>query len=105
MQCVAYANQYFNSNVRGNGSDWYDNPATTPCSLRSGCVACWSGGTGGYGHVGVVEEWDPDTQTMTYSDANYNGDGKVITREGITVKQMKALFSSRYTFQGYVIPD
>lgn len=105
MECVAYANQYFGSNVRGNGCDWYDNAATTQCKLQSGCVACWKGGSGGYGHVGVVESYDSKSKTMTYSDANYKGDGKVITRNGITESEMKKLFGSSYTFQGYVIPD
>lgn len=75
MQCVAYANNYFGSSVRGNGCDWYDNGSTSQVDLQSGCVACWSGGKEGYGHVGVVETWDGSE--MTYSDANYKGDGKV----------------------------
>lgn len=105
MQCVAYANQCFSSSVKGNGCDWYNNTATTQVTLRSGCVACWKGGSNSYGHVGVVESYDSKSKTMTYSDANYNGDGKVITRKGITEAAMKKLFGSTYTFQGYVIPD
>lgn len=103
MECVEYANNYFGSSVRGHGAQWYDNDATTHVSLQSGCVACWSGGPGGFGHVGVVESWDGST--MTYSDANYNLDGKVTRRTDITEAAMKRLFGKTFTFQGYVIPD
>ncbi|RPF42120.1 CHAP domain-containing protein [Hydrogenoanaerobacterium saccharovorans] len=103
MQCVRYVNKYFGSNVIGNGCDWYNSSATTQVSLQSGCVACWSGGVQGYGHVGVVESWDGSK--MTYSDANYRGDGEVITRKNITEDEMLDLFGSSYEFQGYVIPD
>lgn len=105
-QCVAYAKKTLNPNsgITGNANTWYNN--TTYCTQLSGikskCAACWSGGTGGYGHVAVVESWDATAKTMTYSDSNYKGDEKVIVRTGLTEAAMKKLFGSSYTFQGYV---
>ncbi len=104
-QCVRYANDYFGTTVYGNACDWYNSSQVTQLDgIESDCVACWSGGSHGYGHVGVVETYDPDTKTMTYSDSNYRGDEEIIVREGITERQMKNLFGSSYKFQGYVRP-
>ncbi len=103
-ECVEYANNYFGSNVKGNGSQWYNSSSVTQLDeIQSGCVACWSGGPGNYGHVGVVEEWNG--KTMTYSDSNYGFDHLVIVRKKLTEAGMKRLFGSKFTFQGYVIPD
>ena len=104
-QCVAYAKKTIKpaSGITGNANTWYTNSTyCTPVAIKSKCVACWSGGPGGYGHVGVVETWNSSTSKMKYSDSNYKLDEKVIVRDGITVDQMKALFGSSFTFQGYV---
>lgn len=105
MQCVTYANNYFGSSVRGNGADWYNSDDVKRLSgVESNCVACWKGGPGGYGHVGVVETYNEETGIMVYSDANYNMDGEIITRPDFTEEKMKKLFGSSFTFQGYVRP-
>lgn len=106
-QCVGYAKEKMKeltgieSSIRGNGADWYNSPNATKLSgIQSACVACWSGGSYGYGHVAVVESWNGNT--MNYSDANYKGDEQIIYRYGITESQMKQLFGRSYTFQGYI---
>lgn len=95
--------------VTGDASTWY---TSVPRSMRSsvptrfGCVACWSGGTNGWGHVGVVESMNGSL--MLYSDCNYEypeNPGTVITHEDITEAEMKRLFGSSFSFQGYIIPD
>ncbi len=90
--------------VSGNAGSWFNNaPMGKRYSTPSGqLVACWSGGSGGYGHVAVVESYNATTKLMTFSDCNYNNDGKIITRPNITEKQMKNLFGASYTFQGYI---
>ncbi len=110
MQCVEYASlrikelSGFNSGITGNANTWYGN--TTYCKKLSSpatwSIACWSGGSQGYGHVAVIEEWDEDEGIMNYSDANYYSDGKIVSRKGITETQMLKLFGSSFTFQGYV---
>lgn len=103
-QCVAYANAYFGSSLTGNGNEWYDSSSVTQLDeIQSGCAACWSGGKHGYGHVGVVEEWNGET--MTYSDSNYKGDEKVIVRTDLSERDMKRFLGKTFTFQDYVIPD
>lgn len=95
--------------VTKDAAKWY---GSVPRSMRSsvptssGCVACWSGGSEGHGHVGVVESMNGDL--MLYSDCNYeypDNPGTIIVREDITVAQMKRLFGSTYTFQGFIIQD
>lgn len=111
MQCVEYARRKIkeltglDSGITGNASTWYGN--TTYCKKLSGpatwSIACWSGGgSQDYGHVAVIEDWDEDEGIMNYSDANYKGDGKIISRKGITETKMLKLFGPSYTFQGYV---
>ena len=108
MQCVEYAKSrikeltYVNSGITGNANTWYNQTyyVTQLAGPEDECVACWSGGANGYGHVGVVESWNGTT--MDYSDANYDRKGTIIFRAGITETQMKNLFGSSYTFQGYV---
>jgi surface antigen len=104
-QCVAYAKAMINpkSGIRGNANTWYTNAAySVKTQLKGKVVACWSGGKQGYGHVGVVQEYDPATKKMLYSDSNYKNDEKVIVRPDITEADMKRLFGSSYTFQGYI---
>jgi surface antigen len=105
-QCVAYAKATLNpkSGITGNANTWYGN--TEFCiktKLKSKVAACWRGGAGGYGHVGVVEAYDPKTKKMRYSDSNYQEDEKVIVRPNITEDEMKKLFGAKYVFQGYII--
>jgi hypothetical protein len=104
-QCVAYAKATLNpkSCITGNANTGYGN--TEYCiktRLKSKVAACWRGGAGGYGHVGVVESYDPKTKTMLYSDSNYREDEKVIVRPKLTEAEMKKLFGPTYVFQGYI---
>ncbi len=104
-ECVAYAANYFGKRfgVLKASQIWKADSVTQLSGPESGSCACWSGGSGGYGHVGVVEEWDSSSETMRYSDSNYDYPNKlVIVRDDITEKDMKALFGRSYKFQGYV---
>lgn len=101
-QCVDFVNNQLGTSVRGHGGQWYTSSQTTPCTIRSRCVACWSGGPSGFGHVGLVYTWDEASRTMNYMDSNYDNDELVHYRKGITEQQMKNLFGSSFKFQGYV---
>jgi hypothetical protein len=104
-QCVAYAKAALNpkSGITGNASTWYGNIGhSIKTKLKSKVAACWRGGAGGCGHVGVVESYDPKTKKMLYSDSNYREDEKVIVRPNITEAEMKALCGPTYVFQGYI---
>jgi surface antigen len=105
-QCVAYAKATLNpkSGITGNASTWYGNMEhCIKTRLKSQVAACWRGGAGGYGHVGVVEKYDLKTKKMLYSDSNYREDEKIIVRPDITEEEMKKLFGPSYVFQGYVM--
>lgn len=103
-QCVIYVNNYFGKKlaVMTAAEAWNSSAVNQLSGPMSGSIACWKGGTGGYGHVGVVEFYNRNTKTMTFSDSNRKGDELVIRKTGITEKDMKGYFGSSYTFLGYV---
>ncbi len=95
--------------VSGNAGDWYE---SSPLSRQywkaaSNTVACWSGGSDNYGHVGVIEKVYQDG-SLDYSEANYDGDGILNTSvDGKimhfnSVDAMKKRFGSLFTFEGYL---
>lgn len=65
-----------NIDTYGNACSWYSNNirrggyayGSTP---KLGAVACWSGGSQGYGHVAVVEQINDDG-TITISESSYS---------------------------------
>lgn len=103
-QCVIYVNDYFGDKVgvMTAAEVWESSAVNQLTSPMSGCIACWSGGAHGYGHVGVVEFYNRNTKNMIYSDSNRRGDELVIKNKNITEEKMKSFFGSSYTFQGYV---
>ena len=82
---------------RGNASVWYGNTADgyqrgqTP---KLAAVACWSGGSDGAGHVGIVE--DTDSTGYWMSNSAYNS--YMFRYQHIT----NNFFQSGYTFQGFI---
>lgn len=94
--------------VSGNAGNWY---ASSPWSRRytfpaSNTIACWSGGAGGFGHVGVIEKIYQDG-SLDYSEANYDGDGTLSSADGqikhfASADDMKRRFGSSFTFEGYI---
>lgn len=103
-QCVIYAGSYFGETfgVQTAAQIWTANTVRQLSGPKSGCCAVWTGGSGGAGHVGVVESWNSTSQTMTFSDSNYDGDEIVYRNTGISQSTMKGYFGSSYTFKGYV---
>lgn len=103
-QCVIYVNNYFGKKlgVMTAAEVWTTSNVNQLSEPMSGSIACWSGGSKGYGHVGVVESWSRKSKTMTFSDSNRSGDELVIKNKKITEETMKGFFGPSYTFQGYV---
>jgi len=104
-QCVAYAKARLNpsSNIHGDAGTWYNSPYCTKTALKSQVVACWTIGTQGDGHVGVVECYNSSTGKIVYSDSNYYFDQKIHVHTDINEDQLKKLpGTSKYTFLGYV---
>ncbi|WP_180950913.1 CHAP domain-containing protein [Marasmitruncus massiliensis] len=94
--------------VSGNAGQWYDSaPSKKQFSYPSKKrVACWSGGNGDFGHVLVIEDVFDDG-SMLFSEANYDGDGKLSSADGkiLSVNSEDDLmkrFGRSYTFEGYI---
>ena len=64
----------FPQGMIGNAVDWYNNsPAYEHGSIpKLGAVICFAGGTYNTGHVGVVEQINPDGSIVT-SNSDYGG--------------------------------
>lgn len=81
----------------GNATNWYGHTSdgyqrgSTP---RQGAVACWSGGSGGEGHVAIVEEIT--TAGVTVTESAYNS---YTFRTNTYPANMT---KSGYTFQGFI---
>lgn len=81
----------------GNATNWYGNTGDgyqrgqTP---RQGAVACWSGGSGGEGHVAIVEEVAASGVNVTESAYN-----SYAFRSNTYPLNMT---KSGYTFQGFI---
>lgn len=81
----------------GNATNWYGNTGDgyqrgqTP---RQGAVACWSGGSGGEGHVAIVEEIA--TTGVTVTESAYNSYAFRTNTYPLNMAK------SGYTFQGYI---
>ena len=90
---------------KGNGKEWFGYNksngfypyGTVP---KLGAIACWSGGTSGYGHVAVVERIVGDT--VTTSESGYNGDYFWTKQRSASNSNFSA--GSNYTFQGFIYP-
>lgn len=82
---------------RGDATNWYGNTSDgyqrgqTPKLMA---VACWSGGSGGEGHVAIVEEIR--TSGIFCSESAYNS---YTFRNNLYPLNMS---KSGYTFQGYI---
>ena len=82
---------------RGNATNWYGNTSdgyqrgSTP---QLGAVACWSGGSGGEGHVAIVE--DISSSGVLVSESAYNG---YMFRTNTYPANMA---KSGYSFQGFI---
>lgn len=105
-ECVTYAGMtYFGKRFNVNVAAEVYNASTVRklSGPKSQCIACWSGGPTGAGHVGVVETWYPDTETMDYSDSNFvMGEYKIKNRPNIPRTELEDICGSDFTFQGYV---
>ena len=55
----------------GANNWFYDTTLKTGTTIRANSVACFIGEA--YGHVVYIESWDPATQTVYYSEANFSG--------------------------------
>lgn len=81
----------------GNATNWYGHTSdgyqrgSTP---RQGAVACWSGGSGGEGHVAIVEKIT--TTGVTVTESAYNS---YTFRTNTYPANMT---KSGYTFQGFI---
>lgn len=81
----------------GNATNWYGHTSdgyqrgSTP---RQGAVACWSGGSGGEGHVAIVEEIT--TTGVTVTESAYNS---YTFRTNTYPANMT---KSGYSFQGFI---
>lgn len=81
----------------GNATNWYGHTSdgyqrgSVP---RQGAVACWSGGSGGEGHVAIVEE--VTTTGVNVTESAYNS---YVFRSNTYPLNMT---KSGYTFQGYI---
>lgn len=81
----------------GNATNWYGHTSdgyqrgSTP---QQGAVACWSGGSGGEGHVAIVEEIT--TAGVTVTESAYN------SYTFRTNNYPANMAKSGYTFQGFI---
>lgn len=81
----------------GNATNWYGHTSdgyqrgNTP---RQGAVACWSGGSGGEGHVAIVEEIT--TTGVTVTESAYNSYAFRTNTYPLNMAK------SGYTFQGFI---
>jgi len=105
-------------NTLGNGADWYRNPSnelfsksTDLYAAKPGSIVSWSGGGGaGYGHVGIIEdvEYDSDgkAKRVLLTDG-WNGTGNPSNAQyayrWMDIETLK-IYSTRrtYYFNGYV---
>lgn len=82
---------------RGNASVWYGNTSDgyqRGQTAKIAAVACWSGGSDGAGHVGIVE--DIDSTGFWMSNSAYQS--YMFRYQHITGN----FFQSGYTFQGFI---
>lgn len=82
-----------------NACNWYGYNQSTgayPCgnTPKVGAIACWSGGSEGYGHVAVVEEINGNR--VTISESGYRW--KTFNRRDI----YNNYYGASYNFQGYI---
>lgn len=78
----------------GHTSDGYKRGQTP----KLGAVICWSGGSGGYGHVAIVEEIKANGD-IVYSESWY---GSKIFGTDTATKSSGYYFSSGYSLQGFI---
>lgn len=89
---------YYPQLSTGNATNWYGytyDGYRRGNKPQLGAVACWSGGSDGAGHVGVVERINSDTDWYM-SESAYNGYRYRYTRI------INNYFQSNYTFQGFI---
>lgn len=82
----------------GNAANWYGytSDGYQRSSIPSlGAVACWSGGSGGEGHVAIVEAISSSGITVTESAYN--------SYAFRTNTYLVSMAKSGYTFQGYIV--
>jgi len=63
-----------------------------------GAVMCWSGGSGGAGHVAVVERISGNT--ITISESSWSG--KYFSTRTGTVQELTRWLGSSFAFQGFI---
>ena len=85
----------FYTTNQSNGAYSYSSDPSKP---QLGAIACWSGGSQGYGHVAVVEEINGST--ITTSESAYGGTYWYTKTRYSTNSNLSA--GSSYTFQGYI---
>ena len=81
----------------GNATNWYGHTSDgyqRGSYPQLGAVACWSGGSGGEGHVAIVE--DINTSGVLVSESAYNG---YMFRTNTYPANMA---KTGYTFQGFI---
>lgn len=106
-------------NTLGNGADWFVNPSgeifsksTDLYAAKPGAIVSWSGGGAGYGHVGIIEDVEYDSNgkaTKVLLTDGWNGTGNPSNAQysyrWMDIEHLRIYNASRpnlYRFNGYV---
>ena len=90
-------------NTSGNACTWYTTNQSSGnypygSTPKLGAIACWSGGSGGAGHVAVVEQINSNG-TMVISESSWSATDYWFRTA--TINQNGSRWSN-YTFQGFI---